>query len=191
MFDTTSIIRVSKVDAAKRQLQSAITLWFKDEDPVSVHTLVFAAYEVFHSVSKKRNPNRRDLLFDTLWIKDEYRKDWYKIIKKPAYFFKHADRDPDGVLDFYPDMNEWFILYATAAREFCAEHATQEELDFMSWFFFNRTEQLTEGGRQMFTDALPPNVIEYGRGLSKREFFEKLREARLLITGRRYPLNEL
>ena len=96
-----------------------------------------------------------------------------------------------GVLDFYPDMNEWFILYATAAREFCAEHATQEELDFMSWFFFNRTEQLTEGGRQMFTDALPPNVIEYGRGLSKREFFEKLREARLLITGRRYPLNEL
>jgi hypothetical protein len=64
-----------KVDAAKCQLQKEITLWFKDEDPVSIHTLVFAAYEVSHSVSKKRDPNRRDLLFDTLWIKDECRSD--------------------------------------------------------------------------------------------------------------------
>ena len=68
-----SMIKISKVDAAKCQLQKEITLWFKDEDPVSIHTLVFVAYEVSHSVSKKRDPNRRDLLFDTLWIKDECR----------------------------------------------------------------------------------------------------------------------
>jgi hypothetical protein len=46
------MIKISNVDAAKCQLQKEITLWFKDEDPVLIHTLVFAAYEVSHSVSK-------------------------------------------------------------------------------------------------------------------------------------------
>ena len=191
MFDANPPIRISKVEAARRQLQTAITLWFTDGDPVSVHTLVFAAYEVFHSVSKSRNPNRRDLLFDTLLIKEEYRSDWSKIIKKSARFFKHADRDPEDNLDFYPEMNEWFILFAIAAHEFCGETKSQEELDFRSWFSFNRTDHLTENGRQKFTDALPPNVIEYGRGLSKREFYEKLLKARLLIAGRRHSLGFL
>jgi hypothetical protein len=63
--DPDLMIRLGKVDVARRQPQTAITLWFTEGDPVSVHTLVFAAYEVFHFVSKSRNPNRRDLLFHT------------------------------------------------------------------------------------------------------------------------------
>ena len=116
MSDTGPMIKLGKVDVARRQLQTAITLWFTEGDPVSVHTLVFAAYEVFHFVSKSRNPNRRDLLFDTR-VKDKYRKEWLGIIKKSAHFFKHANRDPDGVLDFHPEMNEGFILFAIAAHE--------------------------------------------------------------------------
>jgi hypothetical protein len=72
--DPDPMIRLGKVDVARRQLQTPITLWFTEGDPVSVHTLVFAAYEVFHFVSKSRNPNRRDLLFDTR-VKHEYRKE--------------------------------------------------------------------------------------------------------------------
>jgi len=49
-------IMISKLDAARRQLATAITLWFEDRDPVSIHTLVFAAYEIIHAVSKQRNP---------------------------------------------------------------------------------------------------------------------------------------
>lgn len=46
---------------------------------------------------------------------------WVALIKKSANFFKHADRDPDAILDFDPGMNEWYILYATAARQLCGE----------------------------------------------------------------------
>jgi hypothetical protein len=88
-------------------------------------------------------------------------------------------------------MNEGFILFAIAAHESCGEKPTQEELDFMTWLSFNRTDRLTESGRQKLSDTLPPNVIEYGRRLSKREFFEGLQKARSLGAGRRYPLNEL
>ncbi|MGI8569030.1 MAG: hypothetical protein ACR2KT_08130 [Methylocella sp.] len=69
-------VRIGKLDAARRQLRTAITLWFNDGDPVSVHTLAYAAYEVIHAISEKRDPTRRDLLFDSRLIKDEFRGEW-------------------------------------------------------------------------------------------------------------------
>jgi hypothetical protein len=39
-------MKITKLDAAKRQLATAIRLYFEDRDPVSVHTLVMAAGEI-------------------------------------------------------------------------------------------------------------------------------------------------
>src|SRR3954447_21828987 len=96
----TGKLKLTKVEAARRQLRTAIELWFAEGDPVSIHTLAFAAYEIFHFISKKRNPSRRDLVFDSRIVKDKYRKQWNDIIKREANFFKHADRDADGTIDF-------------------------------------------------------------------------------------------
>src|SRR6266540_690470 len=104
-------ITIAKLDAARRQLETAITLWFNDGDPVSIHTLACAAYEIIHVVSKTKN-RWQDLLFDSLVIKDEYRNEWTKRLKEPANFFKHARNDPDGSLDFDPAVSEGFILFA-------------------------------------------------------------------------------
>ena len=81
-------ITLTKLDAAKRQLRTAIRLWFEDGDPVSVHALAYAAYEIAHVVSKKRNHTRRDLIYDSLAVKDEYRAEFNISIKKHANFFK-------------------------------------------------------------------------------------------------------
>jgi hypothetical protein len=105
-------IRIGKLDAARRQLGTAITLWFNDGDPVSVHALAYAAYEVVHAISKKRDPNRRDLIFDSALVKDEYRREFNAVIRKHANFFKHADKDGDSVIEFNPALSELFILFA-------------------------------------------------------------------------------
>jgi hypothetical protein len=78
MAPTGKKIIVSKLDAARRQLQTAIQLWFEERDPVAIHALAYAAYEIIHAISKRRNPNRRDLLFDSDLVKDEYRVLWAK-----------------------------------------------------------------------------------------------------------------
>jgi hypothetical protein len=39
-------IKISKLDAARRQLDTAIRLYFMEGDPVSVHTLAAAAFEI-------------------------------------------------------------------------------------------------------------------------------------------------
>ena len=175
----TSTIKVSKLDSARRQLRTAITLWFTDGDPVSIHTLVVAAYEIFHTVSKQRDPYRRDLLFDSDYIKDEYRRDWINLIKKNANFFKHADRDPNDIAEFDPEMNMWFIVYSIVARGLCGEGQSQEESDFMWWFHVHRTKYLTDAGREMLANLWPANVVEFGRTWSKRHFYELLRDARI------------
>jgi hypothetical protein len=176
----SSTITLSKLEAASRQLRTAITLWFDESDPVSVHALAFAAYEIFHTVSEHRDPYRRDLLFDSLWIKDEFRSDWNKHIRREANFFKHGDRDPEGSIDFNPDLTEWFILFATYARALCREPQSEEETLFTWWFQLNRPDVLTEEGRRFIGDRIPVDKLENIRTLSKREFRQVWSQAGLL-----------
>jgi hypothetical protein len=173
-----SIIKIGKFEAARRQLRTAIRLWFNDGDPVSIHTLAFAAYEIIHAISEKRDPFRRDLLFDTVLIKDEYRQDWNRHVRKHANFFKHADRDGDSVIEFNPDFSEWFIFFAIAGRELCGEQASDEESTFMWWMQIHKPHILTEQGRKMVSDHIPIDGLQQLRTLAKHEFFEVWREAR-------------
>jgi hypothetical protein len=70
MSTKTPSLTVSKLEAARRQLSTAINLWSVNGDAVSIHTLAHASYEIIHAVSKNRNPYRRDLLFDSLVVED-------------------------------------------------------------------------------------------------------------------------
>ena len=45
-------ISISKLDAACRQLDCAIELWFADGDPVSIHTLACASHQIIHDIKK-------------------------------------------------------------------------------------------------------------------------------------------
>jgi hypothetical protein len=175
MSDAT--IRLDKLDAARRQLRTAITLWFNDGDPIAVHTLAFAAYEIIHVISKKRNPHRRDLLFDTLVINDEFRRVWVDQIKKDANFFKHADRDPDLVIEFQPYLSQLFILYSIEGLILCREQQGDEESVFWWWFGFHNPESLTHEGKKFIADTLPVENLEGIRLLSKRQFFDAFMKA--------------
>ena len=156
---SNSRIRVSKLDAAHRQLRTAIKLWFDEGDPVCVHALAFAAYENFHTVSEKRNPYRRDLIFDTFLIKDEFRREWNALVRRDANFFKHGDRDPEAIIDFNPEFSEWFMLYGSVARQLCGEGASEEEAAFLWWFQINRPDRLTEKGRSLVSDRIPDETL--------------------------------
>lgn len=175
-------IKIGKMDAALRQLRTAIELWFNEGDPVAVHALAFAAYEVIHAVSKKRNPYRRDLLFDSLIIKDEYRSQYNKILKRHASFFKHASRDNelDMEIEFTPGMSEMFILYASVGRDQCGEPQSEVESAFLWWFQIHNPDLLTEQGRKAVGDLMPVEQLELIRTIPKRQFLEAFRQAHRL-----------
>jgi hypothetical protein len=176
-------IRISKLEAARRQLRTAITLWFTGGDSVAIHSLAFAAYEILHAISEKRDPNRMDLIFDSAWIKDEHRRDWNQVIRKDANFFKHADRDGDSVIEFKPQTSEIFMLFAIYARELCGETSSEEERIFSWWLRINRPALSTEKGRVSLTKQLKVDEIKHLRTLSKHEFFDFFRELAALARG--------
>jgi hypothetical protein len=177
MAKKPSMIRISKLDAALRQLRTAISLWFNEEDPVSVHTLAYAAYEIIHTISKKRDPNREALLFDSPFVKDEKRSEANKAIKSHANFFKHGDRDGEAVVEFNPELSQWFILYGIRGRELCGEQIALREQVFLWWLYLHNPEILTESGRQAIAEAIPLDASERLRSLTKREFIEVAQQA--------------
>ena len=147
MTDKTKIT-VTKLDAARRQLRTAIRLWFNDGDPVAIHTLAYAAYEIIHVVSKKRNRTRL-LVFDSPMIKNEYRSAWNKKIKEHANFFKHANIDPDGSIAFVPALSILFLTAATAGIRLLSERPSIEEFAFVTWFFYHRPDWLNPRFRKV------------------------------------------
>src|SRR5688572_4863539 len=96
-------MQVCKLDAARRQLETAITLYFNDGDPISLHTLAGAAYDVLRGVNRARGgePMIKD------WVRESFQPDYRKTVDKALNeaqnFFKHADRDANDVLEYDPE----------------------------------------------------------------------------------------
>jgi hypothetical protein len=74
---------VSELDAARRQLRTAIELFFEDRDPVSVHTLIHAAKGIIDGRCKAKGVKAgREALLDT--TSPEKRERVMKIIDRLA-----------------------------------------------------------------------------------------------------------
>lgn len=101
-------IHVSKLDAAKRQLETAMNLFFRGGDPVAIHTLANAAQEVLEDISIKQGFSsiRKDVL---AMAREDKRAELEQKLTAPKNFFKHADRDPDGIVKFNPESTAFDI----------------------------------------------------------------------------------
>jgi hypothetical protein len=77
---------LSKVEAAQRQLDTAIELYLHEYDLLSVHTLAWAAFSILVSYDKATNAGG-------VWAK-HMREHPSDHARKLANFLKHADRDP-------------------------------------------------------------------------------------------------
>lgn len=104
-------LHIPKLDAAKRQMEVAIRLYFSWGDPVAIHTLAAAAFNVLIDINDHRGgkgPPIREKFLD--WIKPGHLWDAKKKLKEAENFFKHADRDPGSTLPFRPQATE-FVLF--------------------------------------------------------------------------------
>ena len=137
---------ITKLQAAQRQLIVATQLFFHDSDVVSIHTLAAASYNILRDLSKHygvsgmtlkddfvKNPVPRAQgvknkgaypvarpqgvqQFLTTISKANQKKvaDWANSFEN---FFKHADRDPDGIIELNPDLTELMLIDAWAQYE--------------------------------------------------------------------------
>jgi hypothetical protein len=125
---------LTKIDVARRQLVTAIRLFFDDADSVSVYTLGHAAGEVLDALCRHRaKTNFRGEIKKTHGYTD---KELKRISEFGKNFFKHADRDPEGTLaDFTDERNDAVLALAvTDYHELEPTRPIEIQL-YLRWYF--------------------------------------------------------
>lgn len=110
------VIFLSKINVAERQLETAIRLYFLNDDPVSIHTLSASAYGVLRDMALARNipllTAEQRLIERAVPGKE---RELLAALRRHQNFFKHADRDAGSNIDFNPDSTECLLFDGVAS----------------------------------------------------------------------------
>jgi hypothetical protein len=159
---------IKKLEAARRQLSTGIELWFRNGDAVSIHTLICAAHGIIHSVFRKRG--FKNLFFDSDHFKEEYRSLIMKTFKSKASFFKHAQYDPDGEIEFNSEINVAVICICIEGLLRMGEGLTLIERAYWNWIWLSCPDFFPE---PKGSERLPVEFRELFRTMPKLKFFEE------------------
>lgn len=132
--------QVTKFEAARRQLVTAIRLFFEEGDSVSVYSLAHASWEVLDALCKHRGLTRfRNQMSGATGMTEQEIK---KIASYGRNFFKHANDDPDDVLeDFSDGLNDHVLIGATMDFGMLASAKPMEVQVFQLWYFAAHPEK--------------------------------------------------
>ncbi len=142
---------ITKIEAACRQLDTAIRLLFANEDKVAIHTLAVAAANLFADIAEYRNAGvswrthaRDDSGLSMKSLKTVMHKEWN--------FFKHANNDPDGTLHFNEQISEDIMFMASLD---CGDlHSSTCLIQaFQIWYIAVHPERFSED-EPIFADAM-------------------------------------
>jgi hypothetical protein len=149
---------IAKLDAAKRQLAVAIRLFFNYADPVAIHTLAAAAYQILYDLSKghgvigvvKGNPN----------VRKDKRAEWERIANQAQNFFKHADRDPLGKFNFEPEITCFFLFDAVSLYAQMTNQPFLEGTVYLSWFTVKYDHFLVAGAFKDYISTIKQKGLD-------------------------------
>jgi len=164
------ILKISKTDAAKRQIETAIRLWLFCGDPVSIHTLTSAAHQVLHDIGKKRGTPAT--LRELPGVRPDCVQRLRRLVSHYENFFKHAERDPGALLDFNPAATEIFMLDAVITYERLTQEVVPMFSTFKAWMFIQQPQLLNEADRKKLVQQLRETGAETNQA-SKAEFFRQ------------------
>jgi hypothetical protein len=169
-------ITLTKFEAARRQLVTAIRLFFDDADSVSVFALAHASWEILDALCKYRNKRRiRSVMARADGVTEG---DIKLAMSYGRNFFKHADKDPSAKLDdFSDDRNDVVLMAAIMDFNMLAqsEPKPMEIQIFEIWYFAahrgktpkNLSQDIVKAGKQLFPGIA--NLERSGRKSAGRE----------------------
>jgi len=128
---------ISKLDAARRQLEAAIRLVAAIDDDLAIHTLTMAAHGILEPLIRGQD-------FYKLGLKPHLDSIGKPHIWDKANFLKHADRDPDGLLaSFDPTDNDWRIGFCLLIYRVLSGELTPLMAAFHFWMIVRHPDQFS------------------------------------------------
>ena len=136
-------IRVTKIQAAQRQIDAGIRMLFRNEDPVAIHTVAMAGFRILRDLVKKRDLAHP---IDSM-IKPGKEKEFWGALNNFSNFCKHADRDPADISrNFQEEANDTLLLVATTYYERLGFQRTKEMWVLWAWYVSIHPDVLSENG---------------------------------------------
>lgn len=161
---------IGKLEAAQRNLKEAIRLFFEQRDVVAIHTLGSAAQGVLRDIARTRGLEHTSILHDHPAIYPAARKKWINALNAPRNFFKHADNDTTGQLDFDEHENVLVLLDAVLILSQMEADPLHEAAVFIGWFTTANPEMSTAISGNMIGGYCARNKIAPTDMESFREF---------------------
>lgn len=155
---------ISKIDAARRQLDTAIELWFKDGDGLSAFTLAYASFKLLANLYAHQGTDGFGQAIDRL----ARERGAHKSMANIANFLKHADRDPNDSLSFFhPDLTVAVIGLSTLLYKNLTDSLSLKMQAFDSWTEATAADEL--------------GIPETDQNTERAEINQRVREALLKV----------
>lgn len=183
------MVSLSKQEVARRQLVTAINLFFDHGDSVSIYTLGQAAWEVLDALCKNQEKIR--IREEIKKVNSLTSKEVYKISTYGRNFFKHADKDPEATLEGFKDEFNDLVLFA-ASYDYTqiSGHSPIELQLFKLWYFAVYPEKAPKEGFEDIIEAANenfPDIQKETRAKQKLAGKERLIKARKDVTILKAP----
>ncbi len=137
------MLQIGKLEAANRQLDFAIRLFFSCGDPVCVHTLAGAASIVLTDLVEHHAPSKS-------WDRNVQAanalsaSDYFNIVRNAQNFLKHARGDPKAILNFNEVETEELLMLAVM-NSGKLQHMSMEQSVYQLWYLGRRVKELGAG----------------------------------------------
>jgi len=123
--------KIAKLEAAQRQLDAAIRMFFKNEDMLAVHTVSRAAFRVIYDITKEGEAK--------IALAARIKKVSISRFNEETNFLKHADQDPGNEIDDnFHIFTEAGIGMAIGLYKGQENQLTPEMASFLVWSTFMR-----------------------------------------------------
>src|ERR1041385_8455608 len=162
------VVFYHKRDAARTQLETAITLWFHYADPISIHTLAAASNKCYHGMGQKRGAPT----FIETWKKSLSKKQYARVVEVEN-FAKHANTDAEGTVHLITEFAATLMLDSIICHEKIFGPRTPLMSCFFARFAFeNRrlTDAINAARRK---DGLDDLIVEQPDETDRVQFFNR------------------
>ena len=169
-------IRVNKSEAARRQIDVAIRLLFRGEDPIAIHTIAMAGFRILRDLAEARPDSRMVQMTKSVFIPGKEAEFW-GAIQSFSNFLKHADRDADAISDSVDEkVNDITLVMAGFYYLDLGYKITPEMSTLVGWYNVLHPGLFIDDGKILHSN-MDDHVVRDFRRMPRKEqlaFGEKL-----------------
>lgn len=159
---TASSGRTAILDAARRNIDTAVRMLFGGEDPLAVHVLVAATFGVIHELVEDGRADARDDVM-RLFLIHGGEATFYRAIEDATTLAERAAQDPRALLQEVSEERNDFEIAVSCLYLECLEARSSTEAQAFLWWFATMYPHIMRADR-FFKASLPPQDFQWLRG---------------------------